>query len=150
MDRGAWQATVHSVTQRRRQLKRRSTHTHAPRAAPPSIPPQAQSPVCLFLLVSSLTCWARCECFCSITKEEIKIFLIPPGSFFSMVSGSSGEGSGTPLQYSCLENPMGRGDWQATVHGDNRELDATKNIQDKQKNILGAELFDSTCRRYLE
>ena len=30
---------------------------------------------------------------------------------------SSGEGYGNPLQYSCLENPMDRGDWQATVHG---------------------------------
>ena len=27
------------------------------------------------------------------------------------------EGNGTPLQYSCLENPMGRGAWQASVHG---------------------------------
>ena len=30
---------------------------------------------------------------------------------------SPGEGNGNPLQYSCLENPMERGDWQATVHG---------------------------------
>ena len=29
---------------------------------------------------------------------------------------SSGEGHGNPLQYSCLEDPMGRGAWQATVH----------------------------------
>ena len=28
-----------------------------------------------------------------------------------------GEGNGNPLQYSCLENPMDRGVWQATVHG---------------------------------
>ena len=28
-----------------------------------------------------------------------------------------GEGNGNPLQYSCLENPMDRGDWRATVHG---------------------------------
>ena len=28
-----------------------------------------------------------------------------------------GEGNGTPLQYSCLENPMGRGAWWAAVHG---------------------------------
>ena len=27
-----------------------------------------------------------------------------------------GEGTGSPLQYSCLENPMGRGTWWATVH----------------------------------
>ena len=28
-----------------------------------------------------------------------------------------GEGNGYPLQYSCLENSIDRGDWQATVHG---------------------------------
>ena len=27
------------------------------------------------------------------------------------------EGNGNPLQYSCLENPMDREAWQATVHG---------------------------------
>ena len=30
---------------------------------------------------------------------------------------SPGEGNGNPLQYYCLENPMDRGPWQATVHG---------------------------------
>ena len=29
-----------------------------------------------------------------------------------------GEGNGNPLQYSCLGNPMDRGAWQVTVHGD--------------------------------
>ena len=29
---------------------------------------------------------------------------------------SPGEGNGNPLQYSCLENPMDRGAWQAAVH----------------------------------
>ena len=29
---------------------------------------------------------------------------------------SSGRGHGHPLQYSCLENPMDRGAWWATVH----------------------------------
>ena len=28
-----------------------------------------------------------------------------------------GEGSGTPLQYSCLENPIDGGTWKAAVHG---------------------------------
>ena len=31
--------------------------------------------------------------------------------------GSSGEGNGTPLQYSCLENPMDGGAWRAAVYG---------------------------------
>ena len=30
---------------------------------------------------------------------------------------SLGEGNGNPLQYSCLENPIDRGTWSATVHG---------------------------------
>ena len=30
---------------------------------------------------------------------------------------SPGGGNGYPLQYSCLENPMDRGAWWATVHG---------------------------------
>ena len=30
---------------------------------------------------------------------------------------SPGEGNGNPPQHSCLENPMARGAWQATVHG---------------------------------
>jgi len=36
-----------------------------------------------------------------------------------LISGSGkspGGGHGNPLQYSCLENPMDRGAWQATVH----------------------------------
>jgi len=28
-----------------------------------------------------------------------------------------GEGNGTPLQYSCLENPIDGGAWKAAVHG---------------------------------
>ena len=38
----------------------------------------------------------------------------------SLIPGSGrsfGEGHGNPLQYSCLENPMDRGAWWATVHG---------------------------------
>ena len=30
---------------------------------------------------------------------------------------SPGEGNGNPFQYSCLENPLDRGAWQATLHG---------------------------------
>ena len=33
------------------------------------------------------------------------------------VGYSDQEDNGTPLQYSCLENPMDRGAWQAAVHG---------------------------------
>ena len=35
----------------------------------------------------------------------------------NLLRGTDGEGDGTPLQYSCLENPMDRGAWWAAVHG---------------------------------
>ena len=37
-----------------------------------------------------------------------------PGSIPGL--GRSPEGNGNPLQYSCLENPVDRGAWWATVH----------------------------------
>ena len=40
--------------------------------------------------------------------------------FLGLITGSGrspGEGNDNLLQYSCLENPMDRGAWQATVHG---------------------------------
>jgi len=46
----------------------------------------------------------------------------------SLIPGSGrcpGEGNGNPLQYSCLENPMGRGAWWATVHRVKKESDMT-------------------------
>ena len=35
----------------------------------------------------------------------------------SLLGRSPGEGNVNPLQYSCLENPMERGAWQAVVYG---------------------------------
>ena len=40
-----------------------------------------------------------------------------------LLSRVQGEGNGTPLQYSCLENPMDRGTWWATVYGVGNESD---------------------------
>ena len=40
---------------------------------------------------------------------------------------SPGDGNGSPLQYSCLKNPMDTGAWQATVFG-SQELDMTEAI----------------------
>ena len=36
------------------------------------------------------------------------------------------EGNGNLLQYSCLENPMDRGAWQATVHGVTKKSNMTE------------------------
>ena len=47
---------------------------------------------------------------------------------------SPGEGSGNPLQYSCLGNPMDRGAWQATVHGVS-ESDMTEHVHTKTRTV---------------
>ena len=41
---------------------------------------------------------------------------------------SPGKGNGNALQYSCLENPMDRESWWATVHGVEKESDATEQL----------------------
>ena len=38
-------------------------------------------------------------------------------NYFHFYRRYFGEGNGTPLQHSCLENPMDRGAWCAAVHG---------------------------------
>ena len=44
-----------------------------------------------------------------------------------LASGRSpGEGNGSPLQYSCQDNPMDRGAWWATVHGVAKDLDTAE------------------------
>ena len=72
--------------------------------------------------------------FCtSFTRDLIIVKGFPSGSVIKnpptnagdlrdegLISGSGrspGGGNGNPLQYSCLENPMGRRAWWARVHG---------------------------------
>ena len=49
----------------------------------------------------------------------------PECKYFLSNRKMSGKGNGNPLQYSCLENPMDRGAWRATVHGVMKGLDMT-------------------------
>ena len=56
----------------------------------------------------------------STTPSPFAFNLSQNQGLFQWVSSSyfiTGEGNGNPLQYSCLENPMDRGAWQAMVHG---------------------------------
>ena len=48
-----------------------------------------------------------------LLDHMLVLFLI----FLRNLHAVFGEGNGTPLQYSCLENPMGGGAWKAAVHG---------------------------------
>ena len=50
---------------------------------------------------------------------------------------SPGGGNGSPLQYSCLENPMDRGAWRATVHGVTKSQTRLKHLNNSK--LSGAE-----------
>ena len=63
--------------------------------------------------------FASCYCFVFPGDSLLKNPPTPVGDVGS-VSGLGrflGEGNGKPLQCSCLENPIDRGAWRATVHG---------------------------------
>ena len=88
VDRGAWWATVHGVAQSQTLLKPLSSSSSK--------------------IIKRLPRWlSGKESACSAGD----VGLIP-GS-----GRSPREGDGNPLQHSCLENPMDKGAWRATVHG---------------------------------
>ena len=60
--------------------------------------------------------------------DFIMLFFMVVVSFYILTSNAPGEGNGTPLQYSCLENPMGGGAWKAAVHGVVKESDMTEQL----------------------
>ena len=92
---GAWWATVHGVAKESDTTEvneHTHTHTHAYARSyrrPECVPPDGKESTCNAGDLSSI-----------------------PG-----LGRSPGEGHGNLFQYSCLENPLDRGAWQATVHG---------------------------------
>ena len=81
-------------------------------------------PLIFFLLCLITTCPDYCSFPVILEMSGVS----PPASFFSNIMLTilgvlplhiifRGDGNGTPLQYSCLENPMDRGAWWAAVHG---------------------------------
>ena len=61
-----------------------------------------------------------------VTNPLVNTEDIRDTGFISGAGKSPGEGNGNPLQNFCLENPLDRGGWQATVHGAAKELDMTE------------------------
>ena len=61
--------------------------------------------------------WQRCGDFPGGSNSKASAYNVgDPGSVPGL-GRFPGGGIGTPLQYSCLENPMDRGTWQTTVYG---------------------------------
>ena len=66
-----------------------------------------------------------CRFFCEASQVALVVKNPPANTGYirdmSLIPGSENppawRGNGNPLQYSCLENPMDRGAWWATVHG---------------------------------
>ena len=77
----------------------------------------------VFILLSLWLFFALKEVF-----SLILAILIIPNFFSGSLDPRDGEGNGTPLQYSCLENPMDRGAWWAEVHGVTRSQTQLSNF----------------------
>ena len=75
------------------------------------------------ILKKDFSCWLSHKEFACNSGDQGSI----PGS-----GRSPGEGNGYPLQYSCLENPMDREAWWATVHGITEESDRTQRLEQQQ------------------
>ena len=54
------------------------------------------------------------------------------------------EGNASPLQYSCLGNPMDRGNWQATVHGDTKNLMKLSKLNNNNRMIYNQSFPDDS------
>ena len=92
-DRGAWWAAVYGVTQSRTRLKRLSSSS------------SSSSNYLTEVKLESFDMGLRHQYFVNFPADSN----MPPS--LRTIALESKEGNGTPLQYSCLENPMDRGAW---------------------------------------
>ena len=64
---------------------------------------------------------------------------------------SPGEGNGSPLQYSCLENFINREIWQTAVHGVTKESDMTYSLTNNDsKGTLGKKMVTADLQKWAE
>ena len=98
MDRGAWQATVHGITKNRTWLATKQRNFNV------RIITRIHFSPWIFFPAFPLYCNYICD------RHTGSLLL-------SKCCALTAHREGTPLQYSCLENPMGREAWWAAVHG---------------------------------
>ena len=121
MDRGAWKAAVHGVSEGRTRLSdfTFTFHFHAlemERATHSSVSawriPGTGEPGGLLSMGSHRVGHNWSDLAAAAWESEAGDQGSIPG-----LGSSSGEGNGNPLQYSCLENSKDREAWRTTVHG---------------------------------
>ena len=64
--------------------------------------------------------------------------------FHPWVGKIPGGGHGNPLQYSCLDNPMDRGAWRATVHGVTKSLTQLKQLSMHAQSPISSKRWETT------
>ena len=81
----------------------------------------------MFVYIYVYVCTCACCIYINTSLVVLVVKNLPPNagdtSLIPVLGRFPGEGNGYPLQYSCLENPMDRGAWWATVHGLTKVLD---------------------------
>ena len=71
-----------------------------------------------YFLLSSLWCYRlESECLATCIISKVSCILLTKEKTTMTFRGLYGIGDGTPLQNSCLENPVDGGAWKAAVHG---------------------------------
>ena len=77
--------------------------------------------VSIDLSVKDISCewsvqyWIFCDLLILLNVFEVHV--VARVNMLVLLMAKRGEGNGTPLQYSCLEDPMDGGAWKAAVHG---------------------------------
>ena len=73
--------------------------------------------ICISLIINDMTEWLSTHMIINASEHFVVCLLAICMSSLEKCILRSAEGNGNPLQYSCLENPIDRGAWQAIVHG---------------------------------
>ena len=123
-DGGAWWAAIYGVAQSRTRLKRLSSsssftlkysHPDYPHPTPDTFVIINEAITShLSLKVHSVYLGFMFDVVHSVGMNKC---VMTYSHHYTSLQYCSGEGNGTPLQYSCLENPMDGGAWWAAVHG---------------------------------